>query len=82
MFAATISPNPIYGMQARGLDGAEESFDDTADMGSLLFGGIKEVQPARALPPDLLFSAGLVTLEMARLFARHGRENGAFGNAG
>ena len=60
-------PNPIYGMQAKGLDGAEEPFDDIADMARFYLSAIREVQPRG---PYLLIGyslGGLVTLEMARL---------------
>ena len=67
-------PNPIYGMQAKGLDGADEPFDDIADMARFYLSAIKELQPRG---PYLLIGfslGGLVTLEMARLLCATGEK--------
>ena len=67
-------PNPIYGMQAKGLDGADEPFNDIADMARFCLSAIKELQPRG---PYLLIGyslGGLVTLEMAGLLRARGEE--------
>jgi len=56
----------IQGMQAKGIDGAEEPFDRIEDMAKFYLKAIKEVQPHG---PYLLAGyslGGLVTLEMAQ----------------
>ena len=67
-------PNPIYGMQAKGVDGADEPFDDITDMADFYLSAIKEVQPRG---PYLLIGyslGGLVTLEMAQRLRARGEE--------
>ena len=64
------SGHPIYGLQARGIDGIEEPFEWIEDMAQFHLDAIKEVQPHG---PYLLIGyslGGLVTLEIAQsLFA-------------
>ena len=58
--------HPIHGMQARGIDGAEEPFDRIEDMAQFYLDAIRQVQPHG---PYLLAGyslGGLVTLEMAQ----------------
>jgi acetoacetyl-CoA synthetase len=58
--------HPIHGMQAKGIDGAEEPFDRIEDMAAFYLKAIKQVQPHG---PYLLAGyslGGLVTLEMAQ----------------
>jgi acetoacetyl-CoA synthetase len=58
--------HPIHGMQAKGIDGAEEPFDRIEDMAAFYLHAIKQVQPHG---PYLLAGyslGGLVTLEMAQ----------------
>ena len=66
--------NPIYGMQAKGVDGADDPSNDIVEMAHFYLDAIKEVQPRG---PYLLMGyslGGLVTLEMARLLRTHGEE--------
>jgi acetoacetyl-CoA synthetase len=67
-------PNPIYGMQAKGVDGADEPFEDITDMARFYLEAINEIQPRG---PYLLVGyslGGLVTLEMAQLLRARGEE--------
>lgn len=67
-------PSPIYGMQAKGLDGAEEPFKNIVDMAHFYLAAIKELQPRG---PYLLIGyslGGLVTLEMASLLRAAGEK--------
>jgi thioesterase domain-containing protein/aryl carrier-like protein len=60
------TPRAIYGMQSKGIDGAEEPFDRIEDMARYSLEAVRELQPHG---PYLLvgFSlGGLVTLEMAQ----------------
>jgi acetoacetyl-CoA synthetase len=57
---------PIYGMQARGIDGADAPFDRIEDMAQFHLDAIREIQPHG---PYLLIGyslGGLVALEMAQ----------------
>jgi acetoacetyl-CoA synthetase len=68
------SPHPIYGMQAKGLDGVEEPFDRIEDMAQFFLDAIKELQPHG---PYLLMGyslGGLVALEMAQRLSENGEE--------
>jgi acetoacetyl-CoA synthetase len=65
-------PHPIYGMQAKGIDGVEEPFERIEDMAQFYLHAVKELQPCG---PYLLvgFSlGGLVTLEMAQRLRESG----------
>ena len=67
-------PNPIYGMQAKGVDGADEPFEDITDMARFYLEAINEIQPRG---PYLLVGyslGGLVTLEMAQLLSERGEK--------
>ncbi len=60
------TPHPIYGMQAKGIDGSEDPFDRIEDMAEFYVDAIRKVQPHG---PYLLAGyslGGLVTLEMAQ----------------
>lgn len=66
------SPRPMYGIQARGTDGADEPFERIEDMAKFHLDAIREVQ---AHGPYIFvgFSfGGLVMLEMARLLVETG----------
>jgi acetoacetyl-CoA synthetase len=59
-------PNPIYGIQAKGVDGMEEPLDCVEDMAAFYLESIKEFQPHG---PYMLIGysfGGLVALEMAQ----------------
>ena len=67
-------PHPIYGMQAKGIDGVEEPFERIEDMAQFYLDAIKELQPHG---PYLLvgFSlGGLVTLEIAQRLCESGEK--------
>jgi acetoacetyl-CoA synthetase len=66
--------HPIYGMQARGLDGIEEPLERIEDMAEFHLDAIRELQ---AHGPYFLIGyslGGLVTLEMARRLKASGDE--------
>jgi acetoacetyl-CoA synthetase len=68
------TPHPIQGMQARGIDGAEEPFDRIEDMAQFYLDAIRQVQPHG---PYLLAGyslGGLVTLEMAQRLTAAGEK--------
>jgi len=59
-------PNPIYGMQAKGIDGVDEPFERIEDMAEFHLDAIKKLQPHG---PYVLIGyslGGLVALEMAQ----------------
>jgi acetoacetyl-CoA synthetase len=67
-------PHPIYGMQARGIDGVEEPFERIEDMAQFYLDAIKELQPHG---PYLFIGfslGGLVTLEMAQRLSESGEK--------
>jgi acetoacetyl-CoA synthetase len=58
--------NPIYGIQAKGVDGLEEPFDRIEDMAEFYLNALRELQPRG---PYILIGysfGGLVALEMAQ----------------
>ena len=68
------SPHPIYGMQARGIDGMEEPFERIEDMAQFYLDAIRRLQPRG---PYILIGysiGGLVTLEMAQRLSDKGEE--------
>ena len=68
-----VPEQPIYGMQARGIDGVDEPFDRIEDLAQFYLDAIKEIQPHG---PYFLIGyslGGLVTLEMAQRL-RHEHE--------
>jgi len=70
------TPRAIYGMQAKGIDGAEEPLDRIEDMARYSLDAVRELQPRG---PYLLvgFSlGGLVTLEMAQQLIAAGEKVG------
>ena len=46
--------HPIYGIQAKGVDGMENPFDCVEDMAQYYVEGLNELQPYRTLHPDRL----------------------------
>jgi acetoacetyl-CoA synthetase len=74
LVSRTRSEHPIYGMQARGIDGVDEPFDRIEDMAQFYLGAIKELQPHG---PYLLIGysmGGLVTFEMAQRLSKNGEK--------
>jgi acetoacetyl-CoA synthetase len=68
--------HPIYGIQARGIDGREEPFDRIEDMAQFYLTALSEFQPQG---PYLLIGysfGGLVALEMALRLSDEGKEIG------
>lgn len=66
--------NPIYGMQAKGVDGADDPSNNISEMAHFYFKAMKEVQPRG---PYLLIGyslGGLVTLEIAQMLRRNGEQ--------
>jgi acetoacetyl-CoA synthetase len=66
------SPRPIYGLQARGLDGVDEPFERIEDMAQFHLHAIKELQP---LGPYFLIGysfGGLVVFEIAQRLSENG----------
>jgi thioesterase domain-containing protein/acyl carrier protein len=68
------SEHPVYGLQAKGIDGVEEPFDSIEEMAQYYIDGIRELQPQG---PYFLIGyslGGLVTLEMAQQFSANGEQ--------
>ncbi|HLW88624.1 MAG TPA: alpha/beta fold hydrolase [Terriglobales bacterium] len=68
------TPHAIYGMQAKGIDGAEEPSESIEDMARHSLDAVKQIQPRG---PYLLVGyslGGLVTLEMARQLTAEGEK--------
>ncbi len=66
--------HPIYGMQARGIDGVDEPLDRIEDMAAFYLDAIKKLQPSG---PYLLVGyslGGLVVLEMAQRLSARGEK--------
>jgi acetoacetyl-CoA synthetase len=68
--------HPIYGIQAKGIDGREEPFDRIEDMAHFYLEALRELQPQG---PYILIGysfGGLVALEMAQRLSKDGKEIG------
>jgi thioesterase domain-containing protein len=68
------TPHAIYGMQAKGIDGAEEPSDRIEDMARYSLEAVRQLQPRG---PYFLVGyslGGLVTLEMARQLTAEGEK--------
>lgn len=66
--------HPIYGIQAKGVDGMEEPFDRIEDMAKFYLGALAKVQPRG---PYILIGysfGGLVALEMAQRLSEGGEK--------
>src|SRR5438094_6811693 len=60
-------PHPIYGMQAKGIDGMEEPFERIEDMAQFYLDAVKELQPHGPYLV-IVFSLGvLATFDFAKL---------------
>jgi thioesterase domain-containing protein/acyl carrier protein len=68
------SDHPIYGLQARGIDGLDEPLESIEEMAVFHLRAIREVQP---LGPYVLMGyslGGLIALEMAQQLSRNGEK--------
>lgn len=63
---------PIYGLQAQGLDGRQEPLDKLEEMAALYIGAIREVQPKGPYRIGGYSFGGWVAYEMAQQLARDG----------
>jgi acetoacetyl-CoA synthetase len=66
--------NPVYGIQARGVDGLERPFERIEDMAEFYLGALNQLQPRG---PYILVGysfGGLLALEMAQRLSREGKE--------
>lgn len=68
------SPQPIYGMQARGIDGVDEPFDRIEDLAQFYLNAIKEIQPHGPYYLVGYSLGGLATLEMAQRLTQDGEQ--------
>jgi acetoacetyl-CoA synthetase len=66
------SDHPIYGMQARGIDGLDEPLDRIEDMAEFHLNAIREVQPQGPYALMGYSLGGLVALEMAQRLSASG----------
>lgn len=66
--------HPIYGMQARGIDGVDEPLDRIEDMAEFYLDAIKELQPRGPYTLVGYSLGGLVVLEMAQRLSANGEE--------
>src|SRR5437899_6609790 len=68
------SRHPIYGMQAKGIDGVDEPLESVEDIAQFFLDAVKQLQPQG---PYLLIGysfGGLVTLEMAQRLTEKGEK--------
>ncbi len=68
------TPRAIYGMQAKGIDGAEPPLDRIEDMARYSIEAVKQVQPHGPYMLVGFSLGGLVTLEMAQELIANGEE--------
>ena len=64
---------PIYGIQAKGIDGSEAPLSSVTDMADFYFDALEELHPEDAIVLIGYSFGGLVALEMARRIIRSGR---------
>jgi acetoacetyl-CoA synthetase len=65
---------PVYGMQAKGYEGAEEPLDRIEDMADYFLKAVKEIQPAGPYYLSGFSLGGLITLEMAQRLSASGEK--------
>jgi thioesterase domain-containing protein len=68
------TPQAIYGMQTRGLDGIEEPFDRIEDTAQWYLDALEQIQPHGPFSLIGYSLGGLVTLEMAQRLRAKGEE--------
>jgi acetoacetyl-CoA synthetase len=68
------SGHPIYGMQARGIDGLDDPLERIEDMADFHLKAIREVQPHGPYALMGYSLGGLVALEMAQRLSEHGEQ--------
>lgn len=66
--------HPVYGIQAKGVDGMEEPIDCIEDMATFYLDSIKGLQPHGPYVLVGYSFGGLVALEMAQRMTRHGEK--------
>lgn len=67
------SDHPVYGMQARGIDGLEEPLESIEDMADFHLRAIRELQPHGPYALIGYSLGGLVALEMAQRLSENGQ---------
>jgi acetoacetyl-CoA synthetase len=68
------TPHPIYGMQARGIDGLDEPLASIEEMAEFYLQAVKEVQPRGPYILAGYSLGGLVVLEMAQRLSTNGEK--------
>jgi acetoacetyl-CoA synthetase len=68
------SDHPIYGMQARGIDGLDEPLDSIEEMAAFHLHAIRELQPHGPYALMGYSLGGLVALEMAQQLSKDGEK--------
>lgn len=68
------SDHPIYGMQARGIDGLDEPLERIEDMAEFYLNAIREMQPHGPYALMGYSLGGLVALEMAQQLSTNGEQ--------
>jgi acetoacetyl-CoA synthetase len=66
--------NPVYGIQARGVDGLEQPFECIEDMAEFYLGALDQLQPRGPFMLVGYSFGGLLALEMAQRLTRQGNE--------
>ncbi len=74
--SAIENPHPIYGLQARGLDGIEEPLDRIEDMAEFHVEAMRQLQPRGPYSLIGYSLGGLVTVEIARRLSGDGEKIG------
>jgi amino acid adenylation domain-containing protein len=72
------SEHPIYGLQARGLDGKEAPFTSVPEMASHYVHAIRQVQPEGPYLMAGVCTGGLIVYEMAQQLATEGKNSTIF----
>jgi len=76
-FARVLGPDqPVYVVNANGLDGRQPVIDDVGEMVLAYFAEIQRARPAGALRIAAMCSGCLIGIELARRLQEHGRRTG------